>query len=83
MQKQTALSKLTKILVSYILYASFVLSPTVTDIKIPNNQISKVLQTSAKDLEIGFIFFEIVTAIGTDIEIDTIKQRMNIQESIF
>lgn len=52
-------------------------------IKIPKSQINNVLQTSASDLEIGFIFFEMVTAIGTDMEIDTIKHKINIQDSMF
>lgn len=52
-------------------------------INIPNIHISNVLQTSAKDLEIGFIFLEIVTAIGTEIEIETIKHNIKIHESMF
>jgi hypothetical protein len=60
-----------------------VLSPIVIVIIIPKSQMISVLQTSANDLEIGFIFLEIVTAIGTDIAIDRIKQRINIQDNIF
>jgi len=57
--------------------------PIVRVIIIPTAQIINVLQTSARERDNGLILFEIVTAIGTDIEIDTIRQRMNIQTSIF
>lgn len=50
---------------------------------IPTSQIIRVLHTSAKDLDKGFILFEIVTAIGTEIEIEIINKRMNIHTNIF
>jgi hypothetical protein len=40
---------------------------------IPKSQIKTVRQTSANDLETGDIFFDTVTAIGTEIAIDMIK----------
>jgi hypothetical protein len=43
----------------------------------------KVRQTSANERLKGLINFEIVTAIGTDIEIETIKQIPNIHTNIF
>lgn len=55
----------------------------VTVITIPTAQIIKVLQTSAKDRDKGFILLEIVTAIGTEIEIDMIRQSTNIQTNMF
>jgi hypothetical protein len=39
----------------------------------PKPQIRTVLHTSARDRETGEIFFETVTAIGTEIAIDTIS----------
>ena len=43
----------------------------------------KVRHTSAKERLKGFIRFEIVTAIGTEIEIEIIKHKQNIQTSMF
>lgn len=43
----------------------------------------KVRHTSAKERLKGFIRFEIVTAIGTEIEIEIIKHTQNIQTSMF
>lgn len=52
-------------------------------IKIPTAQIISVLQTSAKDLERGLILLEIVTAMGTDIEMLIIKQSTNTHTNMF
>lgn len=44
---------------------------------------NRVRHTSANERERGFIFLEIVTAIGTDIDIENIRQRTKIRESVF
>lgn len=49
----------------------------------PTAHIMRVLHTSAKDLDIGLILFDIVTAIGTETEILTIRQHTKITTSAF
>lgn len=56
--------------------------PIVTVSVIPTAQMIKVRQTSAKERDKGLILFEIVTAIGTEIEILIIRQTINIQRSV-
>ena len=48
----------------------------------PTAQMMSVLQTSANERDKGLILLEIVTAIGTDTDIETIKQRMKIHTNI-
>ena len=50
---------------------------------IPTAQIIKVLQTSANDLDSGLILFDMVTAIGTDIDMLITKHNINTQASMF
>lgn len=47
------------------------------------DQISTVLQTSAKDLETGLITLEIVTASGTEIPIETNNPSIYINKAKF
>lgn len=63
------------------LYSSFLPNKRVTTI--PNIQIKTVRHTSAMVLETGLITFEIVTAIGTETEIETKKKRMKIMSVEF
>jgi hypothetical protein len=49
----------------------------------PTDQIIKVRHTSAKERLKGFIRFDIVTAIGTEIEIEIIKHAQNIHTKVF
>lgn len=49
----------------------------------PTDHIIKVRHTSAKERLKGFIRFDIVTAIGTEIDIDIIRHAQNIQTNEF
>lgn len=48
----------------------------------PKIQIITVLQTSAKDLDTGEIFFETITAIGTEMAIESIRPKFKTKRKI-
>ena len=68
----TAFSKFTTKLVFSIWYSGWVV-PSVSVMMIPNSQINTVRQTSANERDTGEIFFERVTAMGTEIAIEMIS----------